>query len=208
MTTPNKTVESYIQDMQLFDQIRAEHGYEPARRPILQVPLYCSENAHNEQDQIRQWIGQYVDSVLRMYELGTENFAPGKSYAEYRTKGSDFGSGSYENAVETLTTKFLRDGIIGTPEECAERVAAHRETINPSELVVLNAVGTMPREVGERSMRLYAEKVVPRFDDIRVRAENDPWTGRGEARDSANGAGPGRHAKQKATAGAAEVPSA
>lgn len=207
MTTPNKTVESYLQDMQLFDQIRADHGYEPARRPVLQVPLYCSENANSEQDLIRQWINQYVDSVLRMYELGTENFAPGKSYAEYRTKGSDFGSGSYENALETLTTKFLRDGIIGTPEECAERVAAHRESIDPSELVVLNAVGTMPRDVAERSMRLYAEKVVPRFDDIRVRAENDPWTGRGEARDSANGAGPGRRAKEKATAGTAEVPS-
>ena len=25
-------------------------------------------------------------------------------------------------------------------------------------------------------MRLFAEKVMPRFDDIRVRAENDPWT--------------------------------
>lgn len=189
MTTPNKTLESYITDMQLFDQIRADKGYEPARRPVLQVPLYCSENAQSEEEQIRQWIGEYVDSVLRMYELGTENFAPGKSYAEYRTKGSDFGSGGYQDALETLTTKFLRDGIIGTPEECAERIAEHRHTINPSELVVLNAVGTMPKDVAERSMRLFAEKVMPRFDDIRVRAENDPFTGRGGAQHSANGAG-------------------
>ena len=96
------------------------------------------------------------------------------------------GGGTYENALRRSPTKFLRDGIIGTPEECAERVAAHRGTINPSELVVLNGVGTMPFEKAERSMRLYAEKVVPRFDDIRVRAENDPWTGRGAP--SANGA--------------------
>jgi alkanesulfonate monooxygenase SsuD/methylene tetrahydromethanopterin reductase-like flavin-dependent oxidoreductase (luciferase family) len=189
MTTPNKTLESYVADMQIFDQIRADNGLEPARRPILQVPLYCSETAGSEQDQIHEWIRQYVDSVLRMYELGTENFAPGKSYAEYRTKGSDFGSGAYDDAVNTLTTKFLRDGIIGTPDECAEKVAAHRTTIDPSELVVLNAVGTMPRDTAERSMRLYAEKVVPRFDDIRVRAENDPWTGRGTV-GSSNGGGP------------------
>ena len=152
------------------------------------MPLYCSENAHAEQDEIQQWIREYVDSVLRMYELGTENFAPGKSYAEYRTKGSDFGSGTYDDALETLTTKFLRDGIIGTPEECAERVAAHRETINPSELVVLNGGGDDAQGKAERSMRLYAEKVVPRFDDIRVRAENDPWTGRGEPRAFTDGA--------------------
>jgi hypothetical protein len=191
MTTPNKTLESYLDDMALFDQIRADHGFEEARRPILQVPLYCSENADAEKDLIEQWIGEYVDSVLKMYELGTENFAPGKSYAEYRSpKGSDFGSGTYENALSTLTTKFLRDGIIGTPEECAERVAAHRETIDPSELVTLCGVGTMPKDLAERSMRLYAEKVVPRFDDIRMRAENDPWTGRGEPDSSGNGARP------------------
>jgi alkanesulfonate monooxygenase SsuD/methylene tetrahydromethanopterin reductase-like flavin-dependent oxidoreductase (luciferase family) len=166
--------------MELFNGIREEHGYGPARQPILQVPLYCSEDADNEQEQIREWIGQYVDSVLKMYELGTENFAPGPAYAEYRTKGSDFGSGAYEDALETLTTKFLRDGIIGTPEECAERVASHRETVNPSELVVLSGVGTIPKDIAEKSMRLYAEKVVPRFDDIRLRAENEAWTGRGD----------------------------
>ena len=59
-------------------------------------------------------------------------------------------------------------------------MAHHRSTVDPSELVVLNGVGTMPKDVAERSMRLYAEKVVPRFDDIRTRAENDPYTGRGE----------------------------
>jgi alkanesulfonate monooxygenase SsuD/methylene tetrahydromethanopterin reductase-like flavin-dependent oxidoreductase (luciferase family) len=176
LTTPNKTLESYKEDMLLFNEIRAEHGFEPARQPILQVPLYVSEDADNEEEIIRQYIWEYVDSVLRMYELGTENFAPGPSYAQYRTKGSDFGSGTKESAVETLTTKFLRDGIIGTPEQCAERIAAHRQTVNPSELVVLNGVGTMPSDVAERSMRLFSEKVMPRFDDVRVRAENDPWT--------------------------------
>ena len=51
MTTPNKTLESYIHDMQLFDQIRDDNGFEPARRPILQVPLYCSETAHRPEEQ-------------------------------------------------------------------------------------------------------------------------------------------------------------
>jgi alkanesulfonate monooxygenase SsuD/methylene tetrahydromethanopterin reductase-like flavin-dependent oxidoreductase (luciferase family) len=176
MTTPNKTLDSYLQDMELFRGLREEHGFDPPRQPVLQVPFYCSEDADNEQELIKQWIGEYVDAVLKMYELGTENFAPGKSYAEYRTKGSDFGSGSYESALETLTMKFLRDGIIGTPEECADRVAEHYRTIKPSELVLLNAVGTMPKEVGEKAMRLFSEKVMPRFDDVRVRAETDPWT--------------------------------
>jgi alkanesulfonate monooxygenase SsuD/methylene tetrahydromethanopterin reductase-like flavin-dependent oxidoreductase (luciferase family) len=120
-----------------------------------------------ERDEIAEWIRAYVDSVLKMYELGTDNFAKGEAYAEYRTKGSDFGSGTPDDAVETLTTKFMRDGIIGTPEECAEQVAAHYDIVRPSEFVVLNGYGTMPVEKARRSMELYAEKVIPRFDHLR-----------------------------------------
>ena len=119
-----------------------------------------------------------------MYELGTENFAPGPSYAQYRTKGSDFGSGTKESAVETLTTKFLRDGIIGTPEQCAERVAAHRQTINPSELVVLNGVGTMPADVAERSMRLFCR-------EGHAAVRRHPRPGRERPLDEEEAAGPG-----------------
>ena len=121
MTTPNKTLESDIHDMGIFNGIRAEHGFEPARGPILQVPMHCSDQAGAERDLIDRWVREYVDSVLRMYEIGTDNFAPGKSNAEYRTKGSDFGSGTYEDALNTLTKKWLPDGIVGTPEECAVR---------------------------------------------------------------------------------------
>jgi hypothetical protein len=91
------------------------------------------------------------------------------------------GDGTYDDALKTLTEKFLRDGVIGTPEECAERIAFHRETIDPSEIVGIGQVGTMPVASAERSIRLLAEKVLPRFDDVRVRAENDPWTGRGRS---------------------------
>jgi hypothetical protein len=59
-------------------------------------------------------------------------------------------------------------------------------------------------------MRLYAERVVPRFDDIRVRAENDPWTGRGELSAATHGARPGpTHRKRPvpASTGHVELPS-
>jgi alkanesulfonate monooxygenase SsuD/methylene tetrahydromethanopterin reductase-like flavin-dependent oxidoreductase (luciferase family) len=176
LMNPNKTVEAYLSDLALFKAVREEHGHSSARGVIYQVPLYCSEDAANEQHLIRQWVSEYIDSALKMYELGTDNFAPGKSYAEYRTKGSHFGDGSYADALQTLTTKWLRDGIFGTPQECAEKVAAHRNAMDPSELALLTGFGTMPMEAAEKSMHLFAEQVMPRFDDIRTRAGADPWT--------------------------------
>ena len=79
MTTPNKTLESYVEDMHA---LQLDPGRERARagRGNRSSRCRCTarEDAHAEQDDIRQWINEYVDSVLQMYELGTENFAPGQ----------------------------------------------------------------------------------------------------------------------------------
>jgi alkanesulfonate monooxygenase SsuD/methylene tetrahydromethanopterin reductase-like flavin-dependent oxidoreductase (luciferase family) len=166
LTTPNKTIESYNTEIKLLDEIRAENGYGPANRPILQVPLLCAESEQEAKEGAEQYIREYVDSILRAYELGTDNFGKGKGYEQYK-KGSDFGDGSYQNALETLTTKFLADGIIGTPEQCAEKVVAHHELIEPSELVCVCGTGSIPADKTEKSMRLYAEEVLPRVAHLR-----------------------------------------
>jgi alkanesulfonate monooxygenase SsuD/methylene tetrahydromethanopterin reductase-like flavin-dependent oxidoreductase (luciferase family) len=167
MTTPNKTLESYLEDMELFNQVREEHGFGPAKPPVLQVPMFCSESAQEVEENIEQWFHEYVDTVVRQYEIGTQNFASGKGYESYASQGSDYGSGTVEDAYATLVTKMLRDAIYGTPDQCAERVMAHYEKVRPSELVALNCFATMTTEQSEKSLRLYAEKVVPRFADLR-----------------------------------------
>jgi alkanesulfonate monooxygenase SsuD/methylene tetrahydromethanopterin reductase-like flavin-dependent oxidoreductase (luciferase family) len=167
LTTPNKTIESYKTEIELLNAVRAENGYGPARRPVLQVPLLCTESEQEAREAAEVYIREYVDSILRAYELGTANFGKGKGYEQYK-KGSDFGDGSYQNGLDTLTTKFLNDGIIGTPEQCAEKVAAHYELIEPSELVCVCGTGSIPAELTERSMRLYAEQVLPRVAHLRT----------------------------------------
>jgi alkanesulfonate monooxygenase SsuD/methylene tetrahydromethanopterin reductase-like flavin-dependent oxidoreductase (luciferase family) len=167
LTTPNTTFESYVHDLELLNQVRQENGYGPAERPILQVPMYCCETEQQAQDGAAEYFHDYVDSVLRAYELGTDRFANAKGYEDYGSKGSDFGSGSYQSALETLTKKFLTDGITGTPEQCAEKVVAHYEMVDPSELVVLTAVGSMPASETERSLRLFAKEVMPRIEHLR-----------------------------------------
>lgn len=167
LTTPNTTYESYVHELKLLNEVRQENGYGPAQRPILQVPMYCCETEQQAQDGAAEYIHDYVDSVLRAYELGTGRFGNAKGYEDYNSKGSDFGSGSYKSALDTLTRKFLTDGIIGTPEQCAEKVVAHHETVDPSELVVLTAVGSMPASETERSLRLFAKEVMPRIDHLR-----------------------------------------
>jgi alkanesulfonate monooxygenase SsuD/methylene tetrahydromethanopterin reductase-like flavin-dependent oxidoreductase (luciferase family) len=167
MTTPNKSLESYREDLVLLNELREQHGYGPANQPILQVPLYCCESEQQAIEDMEYILPRYVDSINRQYEIGTERFGHAKGFEQYTSTGSDFGTGTKEDAIATLSRKFLNEGIIGTPEQCAEKVVAHHESVDPSELVGLTAIGPMTAQQAEKSMRLYAEKVLPKVAHLR-----------------------------------------
>jgi alkanesulfonate monooxygenase SsuD/methylene tetrahydromethanopterin reductase-like flavin-dependent oxidoreductase (luciferase family) len=166
LTTPNKTLESYLSDLGDLNRIRGEHGYGEAERPILQVPLYCAETEAEAREGAERFFREHVDSILRMYEMGTDRFANAKGYEQYKT-GSDFGSGTPEDALSTLTSKFLNDGIVGTPQQCAEKLVFHHESLDPSEIVVVGSAGSMSGAEIEKSVRLYAEQALPLVEHLR-----------------------------------------
>ncbi|MBF6621848.1 MAG: LLM class flavin-dependent oxidoreductase [Patulibacter sp.] len=167
LTTPNKTTESYLKDLDQLNEIRAEAGYGEAERPILQLPLYCRESAQQAEEEVHRFIEEHVDSILRMYELGTSRFGNAKGYEQYTQKGSDFGSGTKEDAHSVLVKKFLADGLWGTPAQVAEKVEAHHKTLDPSEIMVLATFGSMPAPDAEVSLRLFADEVVPKLAHLR-----------------------------------------
>jgi alkanesulfonate monooxygenase SsuD/methylene tetrahydromethanopterin reductase-like flavin-dependent oxidoreductase (luciferase family) len=162
LTSTNLTLESYLADLDLLNQVRAENGYGPAQRPVLQLPIHCGESEERAHEEARRYFTEWVDSVMQLYEIGTDRWANAKGYEQYKTTGSDFGSGTYQDAVEKLSNKFLDVGLVGTPEQCVEKLMYHIETINPSEVVVVSGPGSIDGAGAEKSMRLYAEKVIPR----------------------------------------------
>jgi hypothetical protein len=99
---------------------------------------------------------------MKLYELGTDRFANAKGYEQYKTTGSDLGSGTYDDAVKTLTDKFRDVGLVGSPDQCVDKLMHHIETIDPAEVVVVSGPGSINGAEAETVMRLYAEKVLPR----------------------------------------------
>jgi alkanesulfonate monooxygenase SsuD/methylene tetrahydromethanopterin reductase-like flavin-dependent oxidoreductase (luciferase family) len=166
LTTLAKTLESYLEDMELFNQVREAHGHGPANPPVFDVSMYCCESEEEAREGVEQYFPEYIDSVVRMYEIAGANFASAKGYEEYHSKGSQFGDGSADDARRVLTSKLLKDAIWGTPEQCVEKVMARIELIKPSEFGVLVGVGSMPYANQERAMRLYAQKVMPRVREL------------------------------------------
>jgi alkanesulfonate monooxygenase SsuD/methylene tetrahydromethanopterin reductase-like flavin-dependent oxidoreductase (luciferase family) len=162
LTTPTQKLEEYRRDLDDFDEIRAEHGFGPARRPILQIPLLCCETDAEAQERAEQVFPEYVDSVIRNYELGGDHFATTKGYDSYASGGhSVFGSGEISAAQAKLTELFLLDAIYGSPDTCLEKLERVRALMDPDEVVLVPTIGSMRGPECARSMRRFAEEVLP-----------------------------------------------
>jgi alkanesulfonate monooxygenase SsuD/methylene tetrahydromethanopterin reductase-like flavin-dependent oxidoreductase (luciferase family) len=168
LTTPNKTRESYEEEMTRFNEIRKEHGHGPANGPVLQVMTFCAESEAEAKEACEQWFYENADATNHGYEIGTENFGSGKGFEAYKSaEGSDFGDGTPESTIQTLLTKFFRDAVWGTPQMCAERIIELEEQFGLSQLVNITSFGTMPAERSEKSMRLFSEHVMPKIQHLR-----------------------------------------
>jgi len=51
--------------------------------------------------------------------------------------------------------------IWGSPQRCLDRLAEIHSTLDPSEVIVCFRFGSLPHATAEKSMRLFAEKVLP-----------------------------------------------
>jgi alkanesulfonate monooxygenase SsuD/methylene tetrahydromethanopterin reductase-like flavin-dependent oxidoreductase (luciferase family) len=166
LTTLNRTMETYLQELDVFYQVREQAGHGSAVRPVFEAPLYCCESEQEAREGAERFFREYIDSVIKIYEVGSEGFGRQKGYEDYR-KGSQFGDGTAEDAMNSLTTKLVRDAIWGTPEQCVEKIVNIYERVNPSQFVALLGLGSMPSWDIERSLRLYADKVMPHVAHLR-----------------------------------------
>jgi alkanesulfonate monooxygenase SsuD/methylene tetrahydromethanopterin reductase-like flavin-dependent oxidoreductase (luciferase family) len=170
LTSTSKTMESYLADIETLNAVRAEHGHGEAQRPVLQLPFFVATTETEAKEKAEQFFTEWVDSIMQLYEIGTERFGNAKGYEQYNQGDrTDFGDGSYHDAVQVLANKFMDVGIVGTPDQAAEKIMEHYEVINPSEIVVVSGPGNQRRADAEKSLRLLAEEVLPKIEEIRTR---------------------------------------
>jgi alkanesulfonate monooxygenase SsuD/methylene tetrahydromethanopterin reductase-like flavin-dependent oxidoreductase (luciferase family) len=149
-------------------RVREQAGHGPGVRPIFEAPLYCCESEVQAREGAERYFREYIDSAVKIYEVGSASFGSAKGYEDYRTKGSQFGDGTAESAMETLTSKLVNDAIWGTPDQCAERVIDLAKRVDPSQFVLLLGLGSMSTPEIEQSLRLFGEQVLPKIEHLRT----------------------------------------
>ena len=154
---PQKSWEEIAQEVTLFNSVRAEQGWEP-QQPTVVCWVYCAETDDEAWAVARQYMGNYVNSAYRHYEIfDAEHFEQAGTYDFYAKAARLRAQVSDEVALEA----FARVQVWGTPERCIEALRNIQRTTGAAEFVGVFNYGDLPVDLAEKSMRLFAENVLP-----------------------------------------------
>ena len=138
-----------------FNQIRAELGMEPDQ-PTTLLWMYCAETESEAEEGWEYFHNQLTAAQHHYFEWNNPGFEGVHGYEEYlERQAADVGVADASLAARRETQP------IGTPDEIIDKIKTVQHAISLEMLVVHMFYGGMPREKAEKSLRLFAEKVLP-----------------------------------------------
>jgi alkanesulfonate monooxygenase SsuD/methylene tetrahydromethanopterin reductase-like flavin-dependent oxidoreductase (luciferase family) len=162
---PQRPWDQYHADLSEFARARAAAGFEPAR-PRIHMCVFVGENEQEAHDGAHRYIPEYSHSALNNYELTSNHFATTKGYEHYAGMADLVTS-------QAMGASYLANHVWGTPDVCVERLQAIAEAFHPEEFMLVFRYGSMPRDVAEKSIGLFAAEVLPAVHEL---ALEDPIT--------------------------------
>jgi alkanesulfonate monooxygenase SsuD/methylene tetrahydromethanopterin reductase-like flavin-dependent oxidoreductase (luciferase family) len=143
----------------LLEIYRAElraHGHDPASREVMAVyHMYCGENDADVAAHADAALGRY-QAFTKATDLSRQAYRDPVAYKDWK--------GFFENR-ESITLEQMKAtrAVIGRPEECIEKVAMLSERFGITQIAFEVNYGALPHAEVMRSLRRFAERVMPRF---------------------------------------------
>ena len=118
--------------------------------------MYCAETAAEAEEGWEYFYNQLTAAQHHYFEWNNPGFEGIHGYEEYlKRQTADVGTADASFAARRGTQP------IGTPQEIIDRIKAMQQAMSMETVVVHVFYGGMPRDKAEKSMRLFAEKVLP-----------------------------------------------
>ena len=138
-----------------FNVIRKELGL-PPDQPTTLLWMYCAETAEEAEEGWTYFHNQLTAAQHHYFEWNNPGYEGIQGYEEYLVRQTaDVGTADASFAARRATQP------IGTPDEIIEKFRALQWSISLKEVVIHMFYGGMPRDKAEKSLRLFAEKVLP-----------------------------------------------
>ena len=138
-----------------FNTIRSELGL-PPDQPTTLLWMYCAETTEEAEEGWVYFHNQLTAAQHHYFEWNNPGYDGIHGYEEYLTRqNADISTADAGLAARRDTQP------IGTPDEIIDRIKTLQQTISLEKVVIHMFYGGMPRDKAEKSLRLFAEKVLP-----------------------------------------------
>ena len=146
--------------VQRFNKIRKDRGL-PPDQPTTLLWMYCAETAEEAEEGWTYFQNQGVAAQHHYFDWNNPGYEGIKGYEEYLLRQTaDISPAEARLAARRATQP------IGTPEVIIDKIKSMQETISMEKVVIHMMYGGMPREKAEKSLRLFAEKVLPEIHSM------------------------------------------
>ena len=140
------TVDGVSSGLATYRETLAEHGHDPAAvNVVVNVPVYVGETEQAAKAGFAPTVNNYLDTLRSM-------------------QNNSRGSGrAFQIDYDDICNEL---GAVGTPQQVIQRLERFQDLYRPQEFMCwFNIGGMLSNEEVVRSMRLFAEEVMPHFQD-------------------------------------------
>ena len=148
-------VNEMIAKVQRFNKIRKDLSL-PPDQPTTLLWMYCAETAEEAEEGWIYFQNQGVAAQHHYFDWNNPGYEGIRGYEEYLSRqNADISPAEARLEARRATQP------IGTPEAIIEKIKSLQQTISMEKVVIHMMYGGMPKEKAEKSLRLFAEKVLP-----------------------------------------------
>ena len=141
--------------VRMFNKIRGDLGL-PPDQPTTLLWMYCAETSAEAEEGWNYFHDQLTAAQHHYFEWNNPGFDGIHGYEEYlERQTADIGTADASFEARRGTQP------IGTPDEIIARIKTLQESLSLEKIVVHMFYGGMPRDKAEKSLRLFAKKVLP-----------------------------------------------
>jgi alkanesulfonate monooxygenase SsuD/methylene tetrahydromethanopterin reductase-like flavin-dependent oxidoreductase (luciferase family) len=170
LVVPQKPWDVVKKDFEVYHQaFRDENGGAEAPQPFCGAFIFVDEDSSRAEEMAHRYIGGYYHSVMKHYEMRSEQFGTAKGYEFYRNVGAYI----ERHGADGAARDFVKLMPWGTPEQVIEKLAFIRDTIHMTGIMGHFSFAGMPYAEAERNLRCFVDRVMPelkRWDDTGAQA--------------------------------------
>jgi len=166
MSFAQKPWEEMVPHFERYRALFQEHHGRAAPPPVCVDFLACDESAQRAEALARDHMAKYYVTVMEHYEMAGAHFRNMKGYGDY----ADNADILKDVGLEDAGNSFVDINTWGTPTQILEKLEKRRRSLGDFDLTVQVSYGGMTPENAEKSMRLFAAKVLPELQSWKVAA--------------------------------------